>query len=72
MTPTTTMIQPAPNTPFDPNRPAGAMLARIQRSSSQVRAECAVCGAHAFRIPDLPRSGRCGNCGSYDLRRLAS
>jgi hypothetical protein len=47
-------------------------LARLQRAAGQVRAECGVCGAHAYVTPGVPRSGRCGNCGSFDLRRLSA
>ena len=42
-------------------------LARIQHSRAEVRCECLVCGAHAYAIPHVPMSGRCGNCHSFDL-----
>ena len=50
---------------------AGPGFARLQRAEGQVRAECTDCGAHAYITPGVPRSGRCGNCGSFELRRLA-
>jgi hypothetical protein len=55
-----------------PNPAAGNGYARLQRAAGQVRAECSVCGAHAYVTPGVPRSGRCGNCGSFELRRLSA
>ena len=65
------MINPT-DTDVTPASAPGPDFARIQRTADQVRAECAVCGAHAFMTPGVPRSGRCGTCGSVDLRRLAA
>ena len=45
-------------------------MARIQHSGLEVRAECSVCGAHAYVVPGVPQAGNCGNCGSLDLREL--
>ena len=55
-----------------PSPAGGNGLARLQRAAGQERAECTVCGAHAYVTPGVPRSGRCGNCGSFDLRRLSA
>jgi hypothetical protein len=35
-----------------------------------VRCECGVCGAHAYAVPGNRGSGRCGNCGGFDLLPL--
>jgi hypothetical protein len=48
------------------------VTARIQRSAVQVRAECMVCGTHAYMVSGVPQSGICGNCGSLELRVLMS
>ncbi len=45
-------------------------LARTQHDPAEVRCRCLVCGAHAFALPDVPMSGRCGNCLSFDLEPL--
>jgi len=45
-------------------------LARIQRDSAEVRCRCLVCGAHAYARPDVPLSGTCGNCGSFQLEPI--
>ena len=45
-------------------------LARTQHDPAEVRCRCLVCGAHAFALPDVPLSGRCGNCHSFDLEPL--
>ena len=45
-------------------------LARTQHDPAEVRCRCLVCGAHAFALPDVPMSGRCGNCHSFDLEPL--
>src|SRR4051812_7313461 len=42
-------------------------LARTQAARVQVRCECRMCGAHAYALPAIPMSGRCGNCHSFDL-----
>jgi hypothetical protein len=44
---------------------------RFGPEPGEVRCECLVCSAHAFALPDVTGSGRCGNCGSHDLRPLA-
>ena len=43
---------------------------RFGPEPGEVRCECQVCSAHAFALPDVEGSGRCGNCGSHDLRPL--
>ena len=45
-------------------------LARTQHDEAEVRCRCQVCGAHAYALPNVPLSGRCGNCHSFDLRPL--
>ena len=45
-------------------------LARTQHDVAEVRCRCLVCGAHAFALPDVPLSGRCGNCHSFELEPL--
>ena len=45
---------------------------RFAPETGEVRCECLVCSAHAFAQPDVEGSGRCGNCGSHDLRPLAA
>jgi Zn finger protein HypA/HybF involved in hydrogenase expression len=62
------------------NRPAidldaegvSLVTARIQRSAGEARAECMVCGTHAYMASGLRQSGTCGNCGSFELRELMS
>jgi len=45
-------------------------LARTQHDPAEVRCRCLVCGAHAYALPDVPLSGRCGNCHSFELEPL--
>jgi hypothetical protein len=45
-------------------------LARTQHDPAEVRCRCLVCGAHAYALPDVPLSGRCGNCHSLELEPL--
>jgi hypothetical protein len=45
-------------------------LARTQHDAAEVRCRCLVCGAHAYALPGVPLSGRCGNCHSFDLEPL--
>jgi hypothetical protein len=45
---------------------------RFGPEPGEVRCECLVCSAHAFALPDVRGSGRCGNCGSHDLQPLAA
>ena len=45
---------------------------RFAPEPGEVRCECLVCSAHAFGQPDVDPRGRCGNCGSPDLRPLAA
>ena len=45
---------------------------RFAPEPGEVRCEFMVCHAHAFAQPGVEDSGRCGNCGSQDLRPLAS
>jgi hypothetical protein len=45
-------------------------LARTQHDPSEVRCRCLVCGAHAYALPNVPLSGRCGNCHSLELEPL--
>ena len=65
------MINPTRSVSAAPSAPSQS-FARLQRAAGQVRAECSVCGAHAYVTPGVPRSGRCGNCGSFELRRLSA
>lgn len=43
---------------------------RFAPQPGEVRCECTVCSAHAFAQAGVEGSGRCGNCGSHDLRPL--
>ena len=45
---------------------------RLKKRAGEARCECATCGAHAFAPPGAEDSARCGNCGSNELRPLAS
>ena len=45
---------------------------RFGPEPGEVRCECMVCHAHAFALPEVEDSGQCGNCGSRELRPLAS
>ena len=45
---------------------------RFGPEPGEVRCECLVCRAHAFALPEVEGSGRCGNCGSHQLKPLAS
>ena len=45
-------------------------LAKMQHDPSEIRCHCLVCGAHAFALPDVPMSARCGNCHSFELEPL--
>ena len=45
---------------------------RFGPEPGEVRCECLVCSAHAFALPEVEGSGRCGNCGSHELKPLAS
>ena len=56
----------------DTSRSTPPLVARIQRAVNEVRAECGMCGSHAYVTPGVPRSNKCGNCGSFELHRLAS
>jgi hypothetical protein len=47
-----------------------AGLAKIQHDPAEVRCRCLVCGAHAFALPGVALSGRCGNCHSFDLEPI--
>jgi hypothetical protein len=49
---------------------ASVELARIQHDPAEIRCECLICGAHAFALPGVPMSGRCGNCHSFDLEPI--
>ena len=46
-------------------------LARIQRAVEEVRCQCVVCGSHVFATPGVRRGGKCGNCGSLELKSLS-
>ena len=52
--------------PLSPSAPGEAQ----SENAPRVRCECRVCGAHAYAEAEGFRSGRCGNCGSYDLTPL--
>ncbi len=45
---------------------------RFGPEPGEVRCECLVCSAHAFALPEVEGSGRCGNCGSHELKPLGS
>ena len=49
----------------------GPRLRRFAPEPGEVRCECLVCSAHAFGHPDVEPRGRCGNCGSHELKLLA-
>ena len=46
--------------------------AQVPAGAGAVRCECQVCRSHAFAQPGVKGSGRCGNCGSDDLRPLSA
>jgi hypothetical protein len=62
-------VSVVPEELIDPETPRRR---RFAPENGAVRCECQVCRAHAFAVPGVEGSGRCGNCGSEDLRPLSA
>jgi hypothetical protein len=48
--------------------PVPAPLRTAPRAVQDIRCACRECGAHLIGWRGYTLSGRCGNCGSYDVQ----
>jgi hypothetical protein len=58
--------------PLDDELTMSPRRRRFGPEPGEVRCECLVCNAHAFALPGVEGSGRCGNCGSPELKPIAA
>ncbi len=65
-------VSPMPRELLDAEWPSVHRRPFFAPGPDEVRCECQVCRAHTFANPNFEGSGRCGNCGSLDLRPLTA